>query len=146
MLCWVVRIMFSCSFVVVHVPASYVIVGVTTASNKCSRCRSKWNWDVNSCRCLAKADHAHPCTSVVFWSTNVIICPRYFSFLQEEVSLRASRRSQLLLFCWFSGLSEFWFRLGEFRVPALLYFFEVRDHFLSCFKVVAIMITSSDKA
>ena len=32
---WVVRSIFSCSFVVVHVPAPYVVVGVTTASSMC---------------------------------------------------------------------------------------------------------------
>ena len=44
-LCWAARSIFSCSFVVAHVPAPYVIVGVTTASNRCNRCRSKWDWD-----------------------------------------------------------------------------------------------------
>ena len=46
---WVVRNMFSCSFVVAHVPAPYVIVGATTASNRCKRCRGRCDWDVNSC-------------------------------------------------------------------------------------------------
>ena len=32
---------FSCSFVAVHVPAPYVHVGVTTASNGCYLCRGK---------------------------------------------------------------------------------------------------------
>ena len=34
-------------------------VGVTTASNRCDRCRGKYDWDVSSCRCLANADQAH---------------------------------------------------------------------------------------
>ena len=42
-------------------------------------------------------------------------------------------------------LLDFWFCLGGFRVPALLYFFEVCDHFLSCFKEFAVMSTSSEK-
>ena len=37
----VVRIIISCSFVVVHVPAPYLIAGVTTASKRCNLCRSK---------------------------------------------------------------------------------------------------------
>ena len=81
---------FSCSLVVVHVPAPYATVGVTTAWNRCSRCRSNYDWDVSSCRCLAKADHAHRIrysTSVVTWSTNVIVCPRYFTFpLRKSIS------------------------------------------------------------
>ena len=32
---------FSCSFVVVHVPAPYMIVDVTTASKRCNPCRSR---------------------------------------------------------------------------------------------------------
>ena len=32
--------------------------GVTTASNRCNRCRSGLDWDVSSCRCLANADQA----------------------------------------------------------------------------------------
>ena len=51
----VMRSIFSCSFVVAHIPAPYVIVGATTAPNRCNRCRSKWSWEVNSCRCLANA-------------------------------------------------------------------------------------------
>ena len=65
---------FLCSFVVAHVPAPYVSVGVSTASNRCSRCRRKCDWDISSCRCLANADQGHRircCTSVVPWSTNV---------------------------------------------------------------------------
>ena len=51
---------FGCSFVVVHVPVPYVIVGATTATNKCSRCsRSVEDSDVSSCRCLANADQPH---------------------------------------------------------------------------------------
>ena len=46
---WVVRNIFSCSFVVAHVPAPYVIVGASTASNRCKRCCSRYDWDVNSC-------------------------------------------------------------------------------------------------
>ena len=37
----VVRSIFRVLFVVVHVPAPYVIVGVTTASTKCNLCRSR---------------------------------------------------------------------------------------------------------
>ena len=38
---------FSCSFVVANVPAPYVSVGVTTASNRCNRCRSKYDWAIS---------------------------------------------------------------------------------------------------
>ena len=38
---WAVRSTFSCSFVVAHVPAPYVVVGVTTASNWCDRRRNE---------------------------------------------------------------------------------------------------------
>ena len=38
---WVVRSMFLCSFDVAHVPAPFVLVGVTTASNWCNQCRSE---------------------------------------------------------------------------------------------------------
>ena len=50
--------------------------------------------------------------------------------------------SQLVCFL---VLFRFWCCLGGFRVPALPYFFEVRDHFLSCFKESAIMSASSAK-
>ena len=54
---------FWCSVVVARVPAPYVSVGVTTASKRCNRCRSKLDWGVSACRCLANADQAHriPC-------------------------------------------------------------------------------------
>ena len=38
---------FSCSSVVVNVPAPYVVVCVTTASKTCNLCRSKFDWDVS---------------------------------------------------------------------------------------------------
>ena len=65
-------------------------------------------------------------------------------FHQEEESPRASGRFQLLLFCNCSVCQHFG-SLGGFRVPALLHFFEVPDHCLSCFKEAAIMSTSSAK-
>ena len=74
---WVVRSIFRCSFVVAHVPAPYVVVGVTTASNKCNRCRSEQDRDVSS-------------------SLSV---PDAVLFLQEEVSPRTFFRFGLLLFC-----------------------------------------------
>ena len=48
---------FSCSFAVAQVPE--VIVGVITASNRCSRCQRRQNWEVSSCRCFVNADQAH---------------------------------------------------------------------------------------
>ena len=48
---------FSCSFAVAQVP--WVVVGVITASNRCSRCWRRQDWEVSSCRCFVNADQAH---------------------------------------------------------------------------------------
>ena len=122
---------FSCSFAVAHVPAPYVIVGVTTAPNRRSRCRSSYVWDVSSCsscRCLVNADQAHRilcCTSVVSSSTNVIIFPKYSLSLQEEVSRHVSQFAfwlvrTVVLLEWISR-------------HVLPYFFEILEQFLGIF-------------
>ena len=127
----------SCSFVVAHVPAPQIIVGVTRVSNRCNRCRSQWDWDVSSCRCLANADQAHRvlcCTWVVSY--------KYFSFRSKylDMHLVDFDFSQLVTFLVCKRIG---YCLGGFRVPALPYFFEVRDHVLSCFQEFTIMSTSS---
>ena len=145
-LCGVVRSIFSCSLVVAHVPAPYVIVGATTASNRCNRCRCKYDWDVSSCRCLANADQAHRIlcyTSVVSWFTNVVICTKYSTFPSgRSISTYISPMSLNLFVFWFVKILVLLWWISS---PCASVLFEIRDHFLICFKKFAIMSTSSAK-
>ena len=50
--------LFLCSFERVHVPEAYVSVGVLTMLNKKNLCRSRYDFDVNSCLFLESDAHA----------------------------------------------------------------------------------------
>ena len=135
----------SCSFVVVRVLALYVIVGATAASNKCNRCRRR-DWEVSPCRCLVNADQAHRilcCPSVVSWSTNVIICPKYFPSRRSILTCISTISNSLNLFVfWFVGILIL---LGWISRPCVSVLFEILEHFLSCSKELAIMSMWSEK-
>ena len=94
-------------FVVVHVPAPCVIVGVSTAPMQCNLCRSTYDWDANSCRCLANADQSH----------RILCCTSGKKFFDmHPVDL------DVFQFCLFSGRSELNFEPLRFCI------FEVRNH------------------
>ena len=124
---WAVRSIFSCSFVIAHVLAPYVIVGVTTASNRCNsvskQVGSGMSVPVDVWRTRG------PCASdpvLHLGGFQVQECdhlPRilYFSFGRKYLDMHLLGldfpRLVSLLAC-----QAFGFCLGGFRVPALLCF------------------------
>ena len=146
---WEVRSMFSCSLVAVHVPAPYVIVGVTTASNRCNLCRCL-EWDVSSCRCLSNADKRHRILCLHLGGFLVHNCDH----LPQVLDLSFGRTYfdmhpvdldvfQFVCLLYSQNLRFVWVKFEPLRFCTFL---EVRDHsfFLNCFKEVAITSTSLD--
>ena len=113
----VVRMNLSSSFVLAQVSVPYVIVGVTIDWNSLSLCQRPHDFDVNSRRYFANADHAHRILIPDPWKWSFGPDILLFLFLTRPPFLH--HQSPL---CWTSGLWVCSSCQGEFSTSALLWF------------------------